>query len=83
MKSTVFWRYLLLVLLLVNLSFWVWSQGHLRLFGLGPATVTEPERMRQQIAPEALTLGRGVEAAPAESAEPVEPAASAASEASR
>lgn len=56
MKPAAFWRYLLLALLLANLLFWAWSQGYLRLLGLGPTQVEEPERLQQQVAADALTL---------------------------
>lgn len=56
MNPTRFWRNLALALVLVNLLLWAWTQGHLRLLGLGPAPVEEPQRMQQQIHPEGLTV---------------------------
>ena len=56
MKPTPFWRNLAFVLVLANLLLWAWTQGHLRLMGLGPVPVEEPQRVQQQINPEGLTL---------------------------
>jgi hypothetical protein len=55
MKNTPFWRNSLIVLVLANLALWAWTQGHLRVLGLGPAPVEEPHRLQQQVNPEALT----------------------------
>lgn len=64
MKPTPFWRNVAIVLVLANLLLWAWTQGHLRLLGLGPVPVEEPQRLQQQIHPEGLTLR------PAEPAKP-------------
>lgn len=49
-------RLALLVLLLANAGYYVWSQGLLRSWGLGPTSDAEPQRMEQQIAPENLQI---------------------------
>jgi hypothetical protein len=59
------WRPLLWALLVLNLLFWLWTEGHLRLLGLGPKPLQEPERVQQQIRPEALQLKGPSEAASA------------------
>ena len=47
-------RWLALLLLLANGAFFAWGQGYLRPVGLGPASQSEPQRLAQQIHPEAL-----------------------------
>lgn len=49
-------RLLVLVLLLANGLFFAWSHGLLRAYGFAPAPVNEPQRMAQQIRPEAIQL---------------------------
>ena len=49
-------RTIVLLLILANLGFFAWSHGYLRNAGLGPATVGEPQRLRQQIHPERLSV---------------------------
>ena len=49
-------RVLALALLLANLGYFVWGQGLLAAYGLKPARHSEPERLAQQIRPEALQL---------------------------
>jgi hypothetical protein len=44
------------VLLLANGLFFAWSQGYLRADGLAPSAQSEPQRMQQQIQPQALVL---------------------------
>lgn len=67
-------RFLVLVLLLANAGYYAWSQGLLREWGLAPARQAEPQRLEQQIQPEALRVGRGKNA-PATAALPAsEPA---------
>ena len=46
----------LLVLILANLVFYLWSHGTLRALGLGPHAVGEPQRLQQQLDPARLTL---------------------------
>ena len=49
-------RLLVLLLVLVNASYYAWSQRLLAPYGYAPATQTEPERMAQQIKPESLLI---------------------------
>lgn len=49
-------RLLALVLLLANGLYYAWGHGLLRAYGLGPATQSEPQRLAQQMAPEAVRL---------------------------
>jgi len=43
-------------LLVANVAFWTYSQGHLRAWGLDPDSEREPQRLQQQVAPETLRL---------------------------
>ena len=47
-------RWLALLLLLVNGAYFAWGQGYLKPLGLGPASQSEPQRLAQQIHPEAI-----------------------------
>lgn len=49
-------RLFVLVLALLNGMYFVWSQGYLRVFDFAPVKQDEPERMLQQVRPEALRL---------------------------
>ncbi|NDP62435.1 SPOR domain-containing protein [Polaromonas sp.] len=49
-------RALALALLLANALYFAWGQGLLAAYGLAPARQSEPERLAQQIRPEALQL---------------------------
>ncbi len=49
-------RFFVLVLLLLNGAYFAWSQGLLQAYGYAPAPQTEPQRLQQQIKPEALHL---------------------------
>jgi len=44
------------LLVLANALFWAWSQGHLQAFGWAPERLREPERLEQQVNPEALRV---------------------------
>ena len=44
MSSKIVWRNLAFLLVLANLVFWMWSQGYLRVVGMGPKSVQEPLR---------------------------------------
>lgn len=65
-------RLAVIVLLLANVGYFAWSQGHLRQWGYGPQEQAEPQRMDQQIRPETLQILRvnpsKVSAAPAATA---------------
>lgn len=49
-------RLLVLLLLLANAGYYTWRQGLLQPWGLAPASQSEPERLQQQLHPEALHL---------------------------
>ena len=49
-------RVLVLLLVLANGAYWAWTQGALATLGLAPAAQREPQRVAQQIHPEALKL---------------------------
>lgn len=49
-------RFLVLTLLLLNGVYFAWSHSLLQAYGFSPAKQTEPERLAQQIKPEALRL---------------------------
>jgi len=49
-------RSLALVLLLANGVYFAWGNGHLLPYGFGPAQQSEPQRLAQQIQPDAIQL---------------------------
>ena len=51
-----YWPHVCAVLLLLNLWMWAWSNGPLRVLGFGPDEPREPERVQEQVMPEALQL---------------------------
>ena len=61
-------RLVVLVLVLVNGLYFAWSQGLLQSWGAAPAQQSEPQRLGQQIRPEALRLLNTDEARRIESA---------------
>ena len=61
-------RLIALFLLLANAGYLVWSQGLLQAYGLAPQPQSEPQRVQQQIRPEALRLLSNEEARRLESA---------------
>jgi hypothetical protein len=63
MKHPFFWRNTAVVLVVINLLFWAWTQGYLRLLGVGPQRVQEPERLSAQLQAEAMTLKPAASAA--------------------
>ena len=63
-------RLIVLILLLANGAYFAWAQGYLADWGAAPAQQSEPQRIAQQIRPEALKVlpadeARKVESAPA------------------
>jgi hypothetical protein len=54
-------RLLLLALFLANGAYFAWSKGLLRAYGFAPAEQSEPQRLAQQIQPEALRILSGPE----------------------
>jgi len=61
-------RLVALVLLLANAGYFAWSQGLLLPWGIGPAQQSEPQRIAQQIRPEAVRVLKGDEARRVETA---------------
>jgi len=55
-------RLLIVLLLLANGAFFAWSQGYLIPWGTGPAQQSEPQRLEQQVRPEALRIVNAEEA---------------------
>lgn len=49
-------RLLLLTLILANGLYFAWTQGLLRAYGFAPAQQSEPQRLGQQVRPEALSV---------------------------
>jgi hypothetical protein len=49
-------RLIVLLLLLANAGFFAWSQGLLLPWGLGPLQQSEPQRLQQQIRPDAVRI---------------------------
>jgi len=49
-------RLLVLLLVLLNAAYFAWSQGMLRAYGWAPAEQREPQRLTQQIRPEAVHI---------------------------
>ena len=56
MSSKIVWRNLAVLLVLANLMFWLWGQGYMRIVGMGPKSVQEPLRLKEQVEPQALTI---------------------------
>lgn len=49
-------RFIVLLLLLVNGTYFAWSHGLLRPYGWAPAEQSEPQRLKQQIRPETIRI---------------------------
>lgn len=49
-------RLIVLLLLLANAGFYAWSEGYLLAWGLGPTQQSEPQRVAQQVRPEAVRV---------------------------
>lgn len=49
-------RLFVLLLVLLNAAYFAWSQGMLRAYGWAPAEQAEPQRLQQQIRPEAIRI---------------------------
>ncbi len=64
-------RFVAILLLLANIGYYAWTQGHLAEWGLAPESQSEPQRLQQQIQPQALRIvGEKPAAAPAAPAAP-------------
>lgn len=70
-------RGLVLLLVLANASYWAWTQGLLAAYGWGPASTSEPQRLAQQIRPDAIRLLDSEKALPAQAPPPAASAAAA------
>ena len=66
-------RALVLALVLANAGYFAWTQGLLADYGLAPATQSEPQRLAQQLRPEAMRLLNAGEASQLEGALPAAP----------
>jgi hypothetical protein len=55
-------RFFVLLLLLANSAYFLWSQGYLASLGFAPANQAEPQRLQAQIKPEAIALLNATEA---------------------
>ena len=73
-------RLLVLALLLANAGYFAWTQGLLADYGFAPAVQAEPQRLGQQLRPEAMRLLTTAEARQIESEPSPAPAAQAAPE---
>ena len=49
-------RLLVLLLLLANGGYYAWSHGYLLPWGVGPTQQAEPQRLQQQVHPEAVRV---------------------------
>lgn len=49
-------RLLVLLLVLLNATYYAWSHNMLRAYGWAPAEQSEPQRLAQQIRPDAITI---------------------------
>lgn len=63
-------RFVVIVLLLANAAYYTWTQGHLADWGLAPSSASEPQRLQQQIAPQALRMVGEVQSPPAVTSTP-------------
>lgn len=63
-------RLVVLLLLLANGAYFAWSRGYLLPWGAGPAQQAEPQRLEQQIRPEAIRILRAEEVRRIEAAAP-------------
>jgi hypothetical protein len=67
------WRTLALLLLLLNAGYWAWGEGWLLPYGFGPVPQREPQRLAQQIHPQAITILSAAEGQPPPVVVPPEP----------
>ena len=49
-------RLIVLMLVLLNAVYFAWGQGWLQTLGVGPTVTSEPQRLKQQIRPQALVV---------------------------
>lgn len=65
-------RLLVLVLLLANVGYYAWTQGYLVGIVSAPPHQREPERLQQQVRPEAIRLGAPAPRPPGAASSPVQ-----------
>ena len=66
-------RWAVIVLVLANAGYFAWTQGYLGGLGMAPVEQREPQRLAQQLKPEALRLLNGPKGTPADTAAAPEP----------
>ncbi|MBC7601214.1 MAG: SPOR domain-containing protein [Ramlibacter sp.] len=66
-------RLLVLVLMLANAAYFAWAQGFLAQWGIAPAQQGEPQRLAQQVNPDAIRLISADESRRIENAPPLRP----------
>ena len=59
-------RWVVIVLVLANAGYFAWTQGYLGGLGMAPLEQREPQRLAQQLKPEALRLLNGPKGTPAD-----------------
>lgn len=64
-------RLVIILLVLANAAYFLWTQGHLATLGLAPEQTSEPERLKAQIRPETLRLLNNPRSGTAPTPEPV------------
>jgi hypothetical protein len=74
MNIPLFWRRAAFALILLNMLYALWTGGYLGFAGLDPNPLREPQRLDDQISPEAVHIKT------AGAAQPVAPASATASE---
>jgi hypothetical protein len=70
-------RLIVLVLLVLNLGYYTWGQGWLLAYGWGPDQQREPQRLAQQVHPEAVTILSNADVAAAQQSAASAPSAGA------
>lgn len=70
-------RLIVLVLILANAGYYTWVNGMLAPYGLAPLVQTEPQRMAQQIKPQALRVVTPNEASLTQQSNPTPPSSAA------
>ena len=68
MNSSSFWRKAAIALILANAMFALWSGGYLGVVGLDPNPLREPQRLDEQVSPEAVQIKVPGAALPAQAA---------------
>lgn len=56
-------RLVILLLVLANAGYFIWTQGYLAALGLAPTEQTEPQRLKAQLKPDSLRLLNGAKTA--------------------